>query len=137
MISVESCLELMQANLFKISAEKGYDSEKFINGFLRSELCRYIDMEYSRYQFMDELYWMEELEDFNKESLVPGTVLDEDELYWMGHIYREWHFTTGESSKQILRKMSVKKMHKLYNSEYYIDCDSVIEIANSKSKNVK
>lgn len=43
-----------------------------------------------------------------------GEVFSLDVLYWMGYLYRYWHYYTGESSAQIYRQAPVKTMKRNY-----------------------
>ena len=47
-------------------------------------------------------------------------VYSEELIYWIGYIYRYWHYVTGESSKEIIKLAPVKVMKKncerLYNT---------------------
>ena len=127
MLNIQFCLEEMQGKLFENAAKLGYDSENFVRLFMRSQLASQLDMDYSRMQFVDEEYWMEELQDTYGDKLAKGTSLSPQEMFWLGYIYRSWHHKTGESSREILKRANFKKMTKLYTTEYYNDCDSVLE----------
>ena len=45
---------------------------------------------------------------------IMGDVYDKETLYWMGYVYRYWHFYTGESSKEIYKQASAKTMNSMY-----------------------
>ena len=66
-------------------------------------------------QWMGEEYLLEEVTDAAKGAFSgPGTVFPGDMLYWIGYIYRFWHFYTGESSRAILRQASAETMRRNY-----------------------
>ena len=58
----------------------------------------------------------------------PGDVYSEELIYWIGYIYRYWHYVTGESSKEILKLVPVKVMKKNYEWLYLMTQEEVIEI---------
>lgn len=41
-------------------------------------------------------------------------IYDKEALYWMGYIYRYWHFYTGESSREIYKQALAKTMNVVY-----------------------
>lgn len=103
-----------QGKLFVLSAEKGYSSELFIRSYMNSETVAYIDHPYNSYQWAGASYVLhavvdeKQLADDRKESYPT------DVLFWIGYLYRYWHFTTGETSKQIYRQASAKTMRQNY-----------------------
>ena len=66
-------------------------------------------------QWAGEEYLLEEVIDeagdrFEK----PGEVYSEELIYWIGYIYRYWHYVTGESSKEIYKQAPVETMKRNY-----------------------
>lgn len=49
-------------------------------------------------------------------------------IYWIGYIYRYWHYHTNESSKEIYKQASVKVMMKNYEKFYMMTPEEVIEL---------
>lgn len=59
-------------------------------------------------------YIMSRMEEEHSDELIKGECYDEETLYWIGYIYRYWHFYTNEKSHDILRQASVKTMRVVY-----------------------
>ena len=49
-------------------------------------------------------------------------------IYWIGYIYRYWHYVTGESSKEIYKQAPIKVMKQNYARLYMRTPEEVIEI---------
>ncbi len=55
---------------------------------------------------MGEEYLLEEVKSSAGESLAAsGDIFQKDIMYWIGYIYRYWHYYTGEDSAKILRQV--------------------------------
>lgn len=52
----------------------------------------------------------------------------EELIYWIGYIYRYWHYVTGESSKEIIKLAPVKVMKQNYERLYLMTPEEVIEM---------
>ena len=63
----------------------------------------------------------------------PGDVYSEELIYWIGYIYRYWHYVTGESSKEIIKLAPVKVMKQNYEQFYMMTPKEVIEILKKKN----
>lgn len=134
MTSIELQLCDIQGRLFKLSARRGISSAEFIKVFMKSATAKALDSTYNRMQWAGEEYLLEEVIDeagdrFEK----PGEVYAEEQIYWMGYIYRYWHYATGESSKEIYKQVSVKVMKQNYERLYMMTPEEVIEILKEKS----
>ena len=115
MTSIELQLCDIQGRLFKLSARRGINSAEFIKIFMKSATAKALDSTYNRMQWAGEEYLLEEVIDeagdrFEK----PGEVYTEELIYWIGYIYRYWHYLTGESSKEIYKQASVKVIKQNY-----------------------
>ncbi len=112
---IESKLCDIQGRLFELSVMKGYDSESFVKCFMSSKVAEDLDSSYNRMQWMGEEYLLEELEDELKGALQKaGNTATKDQIYWIGYIYRYWHYYKGESSKQIYKQASYERMKANY-----------------------
>ena len=128
MISKQLCLETMQGKLFEKSALLGYDSDTFIKCFMRSDLTSCLDKEYSRYQCVDEDYWLEELKDeYGKRLKKSVSVWDSEAMFWIGWLYRYWHYEFSKSSKEILSLAPPKRMISMYLPYHTLDPNDAIE----------
>ena len=101
----------IQGRLFELSGAKGYDSATFIKAFMTSETAKGLDSKYNRLQWAGEEYLFAEVVDSAK--LTPGgKVYDKETLFWSGYLYRFWHFTTGEDSREIYKQAPAETMNR-------------------------
>ena len=117
----------IQDRLFKLSVQRGINSTEFIKIIMKSATAKALDSTYNRMQWAGEEYLLEEVIDeagdrFNK----PGEIYAEELIYWIGYIYRYWHYVTGESSKEIYKQAPVKIMKKNYEKLYMMTPEEVI-----------
>ncbi len=129
MTSIELKLCDIQGRLFKLSVQRGVNSAEFIKVFMKSATAKALDSTYNRMQWAGEEYLLEEVIDeagdrFEK----PGEVYLDELIYWIGYIYRYWHYATGESSKEIYKQAPVKVMKQNYERLYIITPEEVIEV---------
>ena len=129
MTSIELQLCDIQGRLFKLSARRGIKSAEFIKVFMKSATAKALDSTYNRMQWAGEEYLLEEVIDEAGERFEkPGEVYAEELIYWIGYIYRYWHYVTGESSKEIDKQVPVKVMKQNYARFYMITPEEVIEV---------
>lgn len=127
----------IQGRLFELSANQKYDSIKFIRVFMNSDVSKALDSKYNRMQWAGEEYLLEEVVDNagNKVS-VGGEVFSKDVLYWIGYIYRYWHYYSGEDSKKIYKQAAVEVMKRNYMMFHTMDpvlaIEDLKEIYNQK-----
>lgn len=111
MDSIQFKLCDIQGRLFELSGAKGYDSATFIKAFMTSETAKGLDSKYNRLQWAGEEYLLAEVIDSAK--LTPGgKVYDKETLFWSGYLYRFWHFTTGEDSREIYKQAPAETMNR-------------------------
>ena len=98
-----------------LAAERGYASETFIKAYMTSAVAADMDKEFHHIQWAGKAYILSRMEDELADQLVKvGEIYDKEALYWMGYIYRYWHFYTGESSREIYKQASAKTMNVVY-----------------------
>lgn len=118
----------IQGRLFELSGEKELPSAAFIKAFMTSETAKELDSRYNRMQWMGEEYLLEEVISAAKEKLSDtGEVYPREILYWIGYIYRYWHYYTGESSAKILRQAPAATMKRNYMMFHTMDPVVAIE----------
>lgn len=118
----------IQGRLFELSAEKKYDSAAFIKVFMTSETAKELDSEYNRMQWAGEEYLLEEITANGKGLLTTnGEIYSKDVLYWIGYIYRYWHFYNDESSAKIYKQASAETMKRNYMIFHTMDPVIAIE----------
>lgn len=104
-----------QGQLFELAAERGYASETFIKAYMTSAVAADMDKEFHHIQWAGKAYILSRMEDELSDQLIKdGEVFDKEALYWMGYIYRYWHFYTGENSREIYKQAQAKTMNVVY-----------------------
>lgn len=116
----------IQGRLFVRAAETGYNSEDFIRAYMSSSVAKCIDSKYNRMQWAGEEYLLEEVQD-EAPLKTGGEIWHGDILFWIGYIYRYWHFYTGEKSKQIYGMASAKTMRRNYMMFHTMDPQMAID----------
>ena len=100
--SLQMALCDTQGQLFELAAERGYASEAFVKAYMTSAVAADMDKEFHHIQWAGKAYILSRMEDELSDQLIKGgEVYDKEALYWMGYIYRYWHFYTGENSREI------------------------------------
>lgn len=125
----------IQGRLFELSLAHSVASEAFISSFMESELAAGLDRSYDRLQWMGEEYLFDEVMDkLDKDETTPnselaqaGALYPREALYWMGWIYRFWHFYTGESSAQIYAQAPAQLMLRLWPAFHTLDNEMAID----------
>lgn len=121
----------IQGRLFELSADRNLNSATFVKTFMKSNTAKYLDSKYNSMQWMGEEYLLEEIcenagELFDDE----GKVLPKDVLYWIGYLYRYWHYYADERSAEIYRQAPAKTM--IRNYTIFHAMDPVLAIENFK-----
>ena len=118
----------IQGRLFELSADRNLNSAAFVKTFMKSNTAKCLESKYNSIQWMGEEYLLEEIcENAGDLSAEEGQVLPKDVLYWIGYLYRYWHYYTGESSKKIYTQASVKTMIRNYTIFHTMDPALAIE----------
>lgn len=118
----------IQGRLFELSAEKKYSSAAFAKAFMTSDTAKALDSEYNRMQWAGEEYLLEEIVSAAGDSLTAdGEIYDTDILYWIGYIYRYWHYYSGEDSVKIYKQAPVETMKRNYMIFHTMDPVLAIE----------
>ena len=118
----------IQGRLFELSAEKKYNSAAFIKAFMMSDTAKELDSKYNRMQWAGEEYLLEEAVSAAGGSLTRnGEIFSADVLYWIGYIYRYWHYYNGEDSAKIYKQAPVQTMKRNYMMFHTMDPVLAIE----------
>lgn len=118
----------IQGRLFELSVAQKLNSATFAEAFMRSRVAVNLDDTYNRMQWAGEEYLMEEIQAECSDKLTKtGKVYSTEEMYWMGYLYRYWHFMTGESSLQIFRQASAMTMRQNYLMFHTLDPELAVE----------
>lgn len=116
----------IQGRLFTLSAKKNLNSESFINVFMNSKTCAGYDLPYDRSQWAGEEYLLEEIIDEYSIN-TDGNIWNLEVLFWIGYVYRYWHFLTGETSKEIYLQADAQLMADVYLGFHQLSCELAIE----------
>ena len=85
----------------------------FVKAFMTSETAKDLDSKYNRMQWAGDEYIIEEVASATGEGLTTGgDIYPKDVLYWIGYIYRYWHFHNGEDSAKIYKQAPVETMNR-------------------------
>lgn len=96
---------------------------------MKSATAKALDSTYNRMQWAGEEYLLEEVIDEAGDRFKKlGEVYSDELIYWIGYIYRYWHYATGESSKEIYKQAPVKVMKQNYARLYMMTPEEVIEV---------
>lgn len=119
----------IQGRLFELSVERNYDSAAFVEAFMTSKTAKALDSKYNRMQWAGEEYLLEEVaaDTSNAPISRSGEVFPKDVLYWIGYIYRYWHYYNGEDSASIYKQAPVKTMKRNYLMFHTMDPSLAIE----------
>lgn len=117
----------VQGKIFAKAAEGGYDCNKFVKDFMNSSVAECLDKVYDHMQWAGKAYVLDALKDeiggFDKAGVLYST----DCMYWIGYIYRYWHYYTGESSKVIYSQANIKKMATVYLGYHTLSVSMAID----------
>lgn len=93
-----------QGELFETSFEEGYSSEIFIKTFMKSNTASLLDKPYNHLQWAGKNYIKDNfLLECSEKLTKNGKPYYKEILYWIGYIYRYWHYYTSEDSKTIVK----------------------------------
>lgn len=105
----------IQGRLFELSADKKLDSATFVKTFMASQTAKELDSKYNRMQWAGEEYLLEEIiSDAGDIFTANGETFPKDVLYWIGYIYRYWHYYADEDSTKIYKQAPVETMMRNY-----------------------
>lgn len=106
----------IQGRLFELSADNKYSSSAFIKVFMTSPVAKALDSKFNHMQWAGEEYLFDEITaSSDKDILINnGEILSKDVLYWIGYIYRYWHYYTGEDSLKIYKQAPFETMKRNY-----------------------
>lgn len=111
----------IQGRLFELALETKLDMSDFIEKYMNSETAAYFDLPYDRLQWAGEEYILENLQDEAAVKTDDDPKYTREEVYWIGYLYRYWHFYTGESSKEIYLQSPAELMKSCYLGFHTLD----------------
>ena len=119
----------VQGRLFELSADRKYSSSAFIKAFMTSSVAKSLDSKFNHMQWAGEEYLLDEMLSSidNDIFFKGGAILSKDVLYWIGYIYRYWHYYTGEDSVKIYKQAPYDIMKRNYMIFHTMDPVVAIE----------
>ena len=96
---------------------------------MNSDTAKALDSEYNRTQWAGEEYLLEEVASAAVDLLTTANgIYDKDILYWIGYIYRYWHYYNGEDSTKIYTQSPVETMKRNYMIFHTMDLCLLLKI---------
>lgn len=128
-----------QADLFVASLKlTECSSAVFLRRFMNSSVAKRMDEGSFLFESSTEESMISELdEEFGKTNY--GTVkYTENELYWMGYLYRYWCYTYEKTSKQVYRIIKPPELRTLFFPYHSLDnaaaIERILEAKNSREE---
>lgn len=127
----------IQGRLFELALVSGLDCPAFIEAFMNSRAAAALDDVYDRLQWAGEEYILEELSDEVGGLKKAGVTYSSESMYWIGYIYRYWHYYTGESSCAIYKIADAKTMDACWLGFHTLDVEMAIDDLREMDKQKK
>ena len=117
----------IQGRLFELDLKENLEYPDFAEKFMNSETARFLDYPYDRLQWAGEEYILENLMEEAVLKQCRGENYSQEQVYWMGYVYRYWHFYTGETSREIYAQADAVQMAECYLGFHTLDVSMAIE----------
>lgn len=117
----------IQGRLFELALKENLEYPNFAEKFMNSETARFLDYPYDRLQWAGEEYILENLMEEAVLKQCRGENYSQEQVYWMGYVYRYWHFYTGETSREIYAQADACQMAGCYLGFHTLDVPMAIE----------
>ena len=116
------------ANLFEASLKYTDCSTKiFIRRFMNSELAQRMDKDAFVFDSIDVRDAIDEIEKQYGASSYGVEKFSQEEMHWIGYIYRYWAYISGQSSGQLYKKIKPDYLRKIYFPYHSLDPYQAIE----------
>lgn len=118
----------IQGEIFAASAtQTDCSSLIFMRRFMNSQLARRMDLGGFLFEACDVRRAIAEINEEFGESAYGKEKYSEEELYWIGYLYRYWAYTYQKTSKQLYRLTKPKELRELYYPYHSLDPAQAIE----------
>lgn len=118
----------IQGEIFAASAtQTDCSSLIFMRRFMNSQLAGRMDLGGFLFEACDVGRAIEEINEEFGESAYGKEKYSENELYWIGYLYRYWAYTYQKTSKQLYRLTKPKELRELYYPYHSLDPAQAIE----------
>ena len=115
-----------QAEIFALSRSLDIGSREFIKRFVYSSVCFDLDSLAIFSRPFDANEAIDSLKSGIKAS--KAEKWSEDELHWVGYIYRYWAYVDGIDTKRVYKMMPPKKIKPFYPLYHGMDPQEAIDI---------
>lgn len=125
-----------QGRLFEMACHEKYDMNVFVPTFMKSNAAAGLDADYDRYQWMGNAYILEDVSATHGIGPVrgpdgevgePQDGADCEACYWMGYVYRWWHYYTKQSSREIYACADYETMQRAYPGYHTLSCTMAVD----------
>jgi hypothetical protein len=112
-----------QARAFSLSRSLcPLSSPLFIRGFMLSSLAE--DLDHLMDKEAESYFWLASFPKRGKKRIL----YEEDELHWIGWIYRYWAYTRGYSSAQLYRAISGSEIRPFFGPYHSQDPEKAVSL---------
>lgn len=115
-----------QAEIFDASLSLPCGSKEFIKRFVYSSFCWEFDSLAIASRPVDKEAYLESLRKLDLPS--KGEKFKEEEMHWIGYIYRYWAYTDNISSKKVYKMMPPAKIRPFFEAYHGLDPKQAIDI---------
>lgn len=125
-----------QANVFAASiTETSSSSAIFLRRYMNSDFAKRMDKGNYLFEADSEKSVIAEIEEQFGKTGYGKEKYSENELYWMGFLYRYWCYTYEKSSKQVYKIIKPQELRTLFFPYHTLDTAAAIErILEAKSQ---
>ena len=118
----------VQAQLFAASVSLAEcSSAVFLRRFMNSNVAKRMDDGSFLFESDTKESIAAEIEEEFGKTAYGKVIYAEDELYWMGYLYRYWCCTYGKSSRQVYRIIKPGELRELFFPYHSLDTGAAIE----------
>ena len=118
----------IQADVFSASVNlTNCSSPIFLRRFMNSQVAQRMDNGGFLFEVCDVNQIFEEIDSEFGDSSYGKEKYSENELYWIGYIYRYWSYTYQRTSKQVYKIIKPKYLRELYYPYHSLDPSQAIE----------
>lgn len=131
----------MQAKAFELSREaQNTSSEIFIRRFMNSEVAKWLDNMTILQSNMQAADFFALIDEEYGRSEYGSVKYSQNELYWIGYIYRYYAYTYDKTSRQVYKTVKPKELRGLFLPYHTMDpaqaIDRILEAKGLANDNV-
>ncbi len=115
----------MCSRLFLLANEKGYDSKKFVEKLMNSEIAQHLFDREDSTIWIGETYVMGIINDELK--FVNGKVISDDIMEWIGYLFKYWSYLYNEYPSDMIKQAPFDILIDSYVGLHCLSCEMAIE----------